>query len=129
MPGQYVNDVGTKEFVDVTIALNASLSAAVDLGGRTACAIQVPAATAWTDADLTFEGSFDGVTYGPVRVDNYYTEYVIDLPATASLDSDIVPLTLPIFACLRYLKVRSGTAASAVNQAAARTIRIAYRPV
>lgn len=129
MTGQYVNDLGTKEFVGVTIANNASLSAAVDLGGRTACAIQVPASTAWTDADLTFEGSFDGVTYGPVRVDNYYTEYVVDMPATASLDSDIVPLNLEVFAGIRYLKVRSGTNASPVNQGAARTIRIAFRPV
>lgn len=129
MPGDYVNDLGTKEFVDVTIAESASLSAAVDLKGRTACAIQVPAASAWTNADLTFEASFDGVTYGPVRVDNYFTEYVIDLPATASLDSDLVPLNLEIFACIRYLKVRSGTNATPVVQGAARTIRIAFRPV
>lgn len=98
-------------------------------GGATACALQLPAANAWTDANITFDGSFDDVTYGPVLADIYNTEYVVTMPATAALKSQIVPLDLDVFAGIRYLKIRSGTAATPVNQAAARSIRIAFRPV
>ena len=128
MADEYVNGLGVKAFKDVAIAQGAALSAAVDLGGQTACALQLPAANAWTDADITFDASFDGATYGPI-IDRFRTEYLVDVPATASLDSDVVPLDLDVFDGIRYLKVRSGTNATPVNQAAARSIRIVFRPV
>lgn len=129
MVDEYVNGLGVKAFKDGAIAQGAALSAAVDGGGPTASALQLPAANAWTDANITFDGSFDDVTYGPVLADNHNTEYVVTMPATAALKNQIVPLDLDVFAGIRYLKIRSGTAAAPVNQAAARSIRIVFRPV
>lgn len=104
-----------------TIANNESLSGAIDLGLTSAkqrvLAIIMPAA--WTAANLTFQGSLDDVTYT-----NVYDDAGNEVTVTAAaaryivLDNDLSK-NLTGF---RFMKVRSGTSGSAVNQGAARTI-------
>ena len=99
-----------------TIALNGSLSAAVDLNGGTPLRLEMPAA--WTAAVVTFQFSHDGVTYRNLY-DAAGTEYSVTVDASRA-----VVLSPADFAGVRYIKVRSGTAASAVVQLAARSIGI-----
>lgn len=106
---------------DVTIANGGSLSGAIDLAGRTAIRLLMPAA--WTAAVLTLQFSPDGVTYNNVY-DSFGTEYTIQ--AAASRAILLVPAD---FLGVRYLKLRSGTAGAAVNQGADRAITVVSRPV
>lgn len=99
-----------------TIAINASLSGAVDLVLARLIQIQMPAA--WDAAVLTFQTSQDNVTYTDLY-DSTGAEYTIQAVANRSI-------TIPRddFCGTRYLKVRSGPSASAVNQTTARTITL-----
>jgi hypothetical protein len=103
--------------VPATIALNGSLSDSVDLGGgKLAGIIMSPA---WTAAVITFQGSEDGTTFYDLY-DRYGSEISWTVVAgKLHSNDDIVP-----FLSLRYLKVRSGTTASAVTQEAERTLGI-----
>ncbi len=108
----------------VTIANAAALSDAADiggtqLGGRLLGAIIMPAD--WTAAVLTFQASDDGVTYR-----NVYDEFGIEYTVQAAVDRHIL-LDASRFAGVPYLKVRSGTSASAVNQGAERIIKLQLR--
>lgn len=99
-----------------TIANGASLSGAVQIDPDTVpVAIQMPAA--WTAAALTFQGSADGVTYGDLYDGG--TELNI---ATAA--NRLVHLDWTKFVGLRYLKIRSGTSGTPVNQGADRALKI-----
>lgn len=102
--------------ISATIAISASLSGAVYLGSGTLSKIIMPAA--WTAANLTFQVSDDNVTYSNLY-DASGTEYVVTAAASRAI---IVPVSE--FQGFRYLKVRSGTAGVAVNQAAARTLSL-----
>lgn len=104
-----------------TIANGASLSAAVDLKGRTLVGIVMPAT--WTTANITFQVSLDGTTYNDL-----YNLLGDELNATAAA-SRFIALTQFEFLPVRYVKVRSGTSALAVNQGGARTIILATRDV
>ena len=105
----------------VTIASGATgQSAEIDLTGFTLGAIVMPAA--WTTANLTVlaatKTTADGGTYLPVY-DEYGSEYVI----TASTSRTIVfPATPCALAPLRFIKLRSGTAATPVDQTTTRTL-------
>jgi hypothetical protein len=104
-----------------TIANGASLSNAVDLLGYDFVALEFP--SAWTAASVTFQTSEDGVTFNDVYT---YTNTEATMTGAAAsrwvvLDSTLVGL----FG--RYVKIRSGTAAAAVNQAAERTVRVIGR--
>jgi len=110
----------TEKFnIPATIANGASLSGALDLDGRTPVALLMPAA--WTAADVTFQESFDNSTFY-----NVFTTAGGELTLTVDVDQAIIidPVNL---AGARYLKVRSGTAAAAQNQGAARTIGVVVR--
>jgi len=112
---------GMQEFrqtTTTTIANGASQSAAIDLTdrGRLLLCIQMPAA--WTAANITFLASNDGVTYGPVY-DQYLELTVYNVAALAYL---AVPYWK--FMGMRYLKIRSGTAGTPVNQGAGRTLTL-----
>jgi hypothetical protein len=108
------------------IANGASLSDAIELGDgvRQVCGIQMPAA--WTAASLTFAVSADGITYSPLYFDT--GEYTVAAGAGAVASAGI-SLEPRAFAGWPYVKVRSGTAASAVNQGAARTLTVLTRAV
>ena len=103
-----------------TIANGASLSGAVDLGaGAILAGIQMPAA--WTAASLTFQVSADGVTYAN-KFDALGTEYSVASAAAAA--SQYIALPPADWLGVRYVKVRSGTAAAAVNQGAERALTL-----
>ena len=106
--GQYQNTLQTGE---VTIAINASLSGALDLWGCELVAIQMSGV--WTAAGLTFQASHDGTTYGNVY-DESANEVALTVDALQyiTFDRDIKANLSGI----RWIKVRSGTAAIPVNQ-------------
>jgi hypothetical protein len=102
-----------------TIAADASLSGAVHLNGRLPGGIRMP--TAWNTAALTFQRSVDGANYSNVY-DASGNEYTVQTSASCTPTLD--PL---YFWGANYIKVRSGTSGSAVNQTAARDLYIELR--
>lgn len=111
------------------IASGASLSGAIDLRGTHVTnkglrlfGIVMPAA--WTAANLTFQASFDG---GTTYV-NMYDYNGLEVVATAST-SRLIVLDPVVFASIPLLKIRSGTAASAVNQGGDRTLTLVLRSI
>lgn len=99
-----------------TIANGASLSGAIHLRGHRLFAIQMPAA--WTAADLTLQGSFDGTTYADIY-DEDDAEVVVE-----AAQARFIILDPTKFLGLQRLKVRSGTTGSPVNQGAARELQL-----
>jgi len=111
--------VYTDELI-ATIAASASLSSAVHIGGRwTLVGVKYPAA--WTAAVLSFQVSFDGVNFF-----NLLDDAGSELTKTVAV-SEFRELDASEFKTAIFLKVRSGTAASPVVQAAARTISLCKR--
>lgn len=106
--------------IDAVIPINTASSAAVDLGTARAALLIMPAA--WTAADLTFEVSHDGATFVPLH------ESGGDEKVVKAVQGRGVLLSLADFVGIRHLKIRSGTTALPVNQAAARTIKILAQP-
>jgi len=104
----------------VVIANGASLSGAVDLGGRKLAAIVMP--DTWTAAALTFQASPDGVTY--YNVYDGATERSLTVAASYYSALNVSSGWVGI----RWLKIRSGTASVPVNQAAARTLTLVIQP-
>jgi hypothetical protein len=100
----------------VTIANGASLSGVVALGNKRLAAIQMPAA--WTAANLSFQGSLDGVTYQELQ-DSFGAALTVIAAASVCISVDVT-----LFAGWPYLKIRSGTSGTPVNQGAARTLQI-----
>jgi hypothetical protein len=96
-----------------SIAQDASLSGAVNLAGRAVCSILMSAV--WDTAALTFQGSLDGATYGNIYDATTGAEYSIAATAALAGVGITVPPNSPLLGW-NYIKVRSGTAASAVNQ-------------
>jgi hypothetical protein len=109
------------------IANAASLSGAVDLGSDRLHRIVIPAA--WTAAGITFQASPDGTTYYDlynVASDGTATEVTIASAGVVANRSLV--LDPSVFLGIRWLKIRSGTSAVAVNQGAARTILLVTVP-
>ena len=126
-PGSTVRISGSNaEAQAAVIANGAALSGALDLdgGARSLVGLQLPAA--WTAASLTFAVSFDGTTFVPLYWDG--AEYTIAAAggAAASLGVSLEPSA---FAGWPFVKVRSGTAGTPVNQGAERTIQAVTRAV
>ncbi len=102
----------TLSTVDVTIAHDGSLSgASADLGSAGIARIIMPAT--WDAAVLTFQVSQDNSTWNNLY-DANGTEYTVQAAASRSI---ILPPA--DFVGIRYIKVRSGTAGSAVTQTSA----------
>lgn len=99
-----------------TIANGASLSNAVSLGTSDLISIIMPAA--WTAAALTYQFSVDGT--------NFYDAYsaTAELTATSTGASRIININAATYDAARYIKIRSGTSATPVNQAADRTLTL-----
>lgn len=105
---------------NVTIGAGASLSDSVAVGKAcTPVGIQMPAA--WTTANLTFRAAVSSET--PASL---YDIYGTEVTATAAASRYIV-LEPASFLGIRVFQIRSGTAASAVTQAAARTLTVVCR--
>ena len=105
----------------VAIANGESLSGAITLGNRAPVALIMPAA--WTTASVTLQGSQDGSTFNNVY-DRNGNEYTIAAAAARLILLDVADIP-----SIRWLKVRSGTAGTAVNQGAARTLTLVVREV
>lgn len=101
----------------VTIANGASLSSAIDLQDYIPVRIDLPAA--WTAANLTIQVSNDNSTY--VNLYKSGVEYQISGVSTSR--GMAIPLQDGVHMG-RYIKVRSGTSGTAVNQGADRTLTI-----
>lgn len=107
--------------LSATIANGASLSGAIDLSTQTLLGYVMPAA--WTTAGLTFQVSLDGVTYVDLY-DNAGTEISHVVGA-----SRFVRVSPADWVGIKYVKVRSGTAAAPVNQGASRAITLVTKAV
>jgi hypothetical protein len=105
----------------VTISSGGSLSAAIDLANQGLVRIVMPAG--WDAAVITLQSSFDGVTYNNLY-DQWGGEYTIQAAASRSIV--LVPAD---FVAMRYIKLRSGTSGTPVNQTADRIITILSRLV
>jgi hypothetical protein len=103
------------------IASGASLSGAVGLNEAALVGIGLPAA--WTAADLTFQGSMDGVIFRDI-----YDADGTEVTVQADVSRHVLIDPADFASCL-YLKVRSGNVAVPVNQGAARTIDLMVRRV
>lgn len=102
-----------------TIANNGSLSGAVDTGNARLIAIVMP--EAWTTAVLTFAAAATlAGTYYPVY-DDAGVEVTVQAAASRAIGVDLVAGALAPF---RFIKIRSGTVGSAVNQGAERVITV-----
>ena len=99
------------------VATDASQTEVINLGGRVLTGIYMPAA--WTAASLTFLASYDGVNFFPI-----YDTAGTEVSATAAASTFIAINPVAWFGTLHYLKIRSGTAALPVNQAANRTLTL-----
>lgn len=98
------------------IANGNSQSDSVEVGHWIPNAIEMPAA--WDPADITFLGSFDGANFYPLYLDS------AEVKITAPGVSTIQILPSGFLPAVRFLKVRSGTAASPVSQTAARSLAL-----
>lgn len=113
----------------VTIASGASLSDAEHLGfalaggASRAALVGIVMPDAWTAASLTFQASNDGVTFT-----NLYTASGTEVTVTADV-SRWIALDPSDFAGIAWLKVRSGTAGTAVNQGGDRVLTLIARAV
>lgn len=106
--------------ISITIANGAALSGSIDLTGLTIVAIQMPAA--WTAANITFQASTtDGGTLQDVY-DDAGTE--VTVTAAASRFITLSPATSIAY---RFLKLRSGTTGTPVNQGGERSITLIVR--
>jgi hypothetical protein len=76
---------------------------------------------AWTAASLSFQISADGVTFADLR-DRFDTEITATVTANNAYLFDLVDwVTFP------WLRIRSGTAVTPVNQVASRTLTLLLR--
>jgi hypothetical protein len=107
----------------VTIAESASLSAEVDLEGAALVGIHMPAA--WTAANLTFQ-------VAPTSGGTFYDAYddggtEINVTAAAQRYIGLLSDDALSLSAARFLKIRSGTTGTPVNQAAARTLTLVLK--
>jgi hypothetical protein len=106
-----------------TIGAGASLSQDLEVPEPSAI-VGIVMPSTWTAANLTFQGSADGLE-APRNIHNAAgDEYTV----TADADR-FIALDPADFAGVRFLRVRSGTAAVPVNQVAERKIRLLTRQV
>lgn len=111
----------------VTIAAASSISSSINLNGMVNApnglrlfGIVMP--SEWTDANITFQVSVDGGT----TWNNLYNSSGSEVQVVADSSRAII-IEPDAFASITYIKIRSGTSGTAVNQAAARTIKLLLR--
>jgi hypothetical protein len=109
------------EIKTVTIAAGNSLSNGVDLDGVNLVAIVMP--TAWDGTSITFQASHNGTDWFNLH-DAAGNAITVTVAA-----SRYIQLDWQRFLGIRYLRIRSGTAASPTNQTATRTLRLVCRAI
>lgn len=100
------------------IASGASLSGGVDFGTGRLCGLIMP--SGWTSADITFQGSADGVNYS----DLWDLSIERSIGATYAVANRMIAWPVADWLMVRALKLRSGSAAVPVAQAAVRNIKL-----
>lgn len=100
--------------IPVSIANGASLSGLIKLAGLAICGVVMPAA--WTAANLTFQGAIDD-DGGDLK--DIYDAAGIEMTVVAAASRHII-LDPIDFSSVRFIKVRSGTTGTPVNQGALR---------
>lgn len=108
--------------VPVTIAAGASLSSVGVVGLSTPCAIEMPGA--WTAADLTFLGSYDGGTTFIALYNTGGTPMQFSAGASTLIGFDPGP-----WRGINAVKVQSGAIGAGVTQVADRVINLIVRPI
>lgn len=103
----------------VTIANGAALSNAIDILGTSLQGVLLPAV--WTAAAMTFAVSFDGITYFPL-----FDSTGAEVSYTV-VQGHAVFFPTYNWRMVRYLKIRSGTLASPVNQGQSTVVTLALR--
>jgi hypothetical protein len=98
------------------------LSAAIFLGDQVPVRIQM--STGWSAADLTFQVSADGTTFFDKYDGPGGYEYTIKAAASRSID-----LNPSDWLGASWIKVRSGTTGTPVNQGADRALTLVVREV
>lgn len=115
---------GLRIGTSLTIASGASVSDALDMGAHSLLGVILPAA--WTDAALTIEVSTDNATWIGLAYDDTGSQCnVIASPAVSSAYALSALGLMPY----RYIRLRSGTTATPVNQGAGRVITVITRPL
>jgi len=114
------------KWIEVVIPTGATggPSVAVDLDGLFPLGIQMP--SAWTAGAITFQGSHDGATFYNLY-DDSGNEHSVTVAASRFVGFEAAgaqALRAPL-----QIKLRSGTAAAPVNQAASRTLYLIVRDV
>jgi hypothetical protein len=102
--------------ISVTIPNGAALSNAAKLNGATLLGIEMPAA--WTAAGLTFQHSIDGTNFFDL-----YDAAGAGIAMTVVASHYVAPSFLAWQGVI-YLKVRSGTSGTPVNQGAERILKL-----
>lgn len=103
--------------VTTTIPSGGSLSLPLDCGELVPTLLLVP--SPWTTAAVTFQVSTDGTTWTDLR-DGAGNEVAV----AAGAGGAAFALSRDLFQGARYLRLRSGTAATPVAQAASRTLTV-----
>lgn len=115
-----ISVVGSPKAYTVTIAAGASQSDMITVDGQiNGFAIEMP--TAWTAAGITFLGSHSPTGTFYKIVGDTGTELSISATANQVVAVDTATKVQALRA-FKYIKIRSGTADSPVNQSAERTL-------
>jgi hypothetical protein len=109
------------EVKSVTISTGSSLSPGVDLDGLTLVAIVMP--STWDGTTITFQVSPNGTDWY-----NLHDAAGSEVALTVG-PSRYIQLDWQRFLGIRYLRIRSGTAATPVNQTATRTLHLVTRSI
>jgi len=103
----------------VTIADSASLSDEIDLGDAVLVALQPD--SAWDTNAVSFQARGADPALGTLKYEG------VEVSFAAVAAEDFVTFSPSKFAGVRFLKVRSGTAGSAVNQSGASVVTLILR--
>ena len=107
--------------LQATIPSGQSLSSAADTNFEQLVGLIMPAA--WDAAAISFQAGQDGATFGDV----FTAAGELSFPAANVAAGRVLLLDTTLTPGIRWLKVRSGLAATPVNQTAARTITLLIR--
>jgi hypothetical protein len=103
-----------------TILSGASLSDSIDLAEGSLVGVVMPAA--WTAGGLHIAGSIDGTNFYPL-----FDTAANEIGVTTAIASYMYSFDPGLAVPPRYIKIRSGTAGTPVNQAADRTLYVISR--
>lgn len=120
MTGSYSQFSPNVEYENVVIANGESITAALNLDGKTLVGIRVPEGT--DGSYLTFQGSYDGVNFDDYEYDDTEFQVAMDASSAGKVMGLSVQKTAPMGVSI---KIRTGTSASPTNQTGGVTLQVA----